>query len=1667
MRRISRSGFVFVLVVCILFFSLLTRSLSAQQRQALQTKAAAPVGTKLIGRMPASQQLSLAITLPLRNQEQLQTLLQQLEDPTSPNYHQYLTVAQFTEQFGPTVVEYQQVIAFAQSHGLTVTHTSGSRRLLDVTGSVANIEQAFQVTMQVYQHPTENRTFYAPNVEPTADPGIPVLGVAGLTDRVLRHPASLHPVPAGSVRPDTTGSGSDGLFLGSDIRAAYYGTGPLAGSGQALALAEGPWNLSDVQNYFNSVGQTLNVPIITEVLTGQNPDCIGVPPACDDGEEVIDMEQIISMAPGASVLIVYEGVSEVDEFDAYATDNIAKVMSFSFGIGDGNAATDEGYFQQFHAQGQNFFVASGDGGDFDGTGGWPGFSQNVTDVGGTDLVTSGPGGAWQSETGWIGSGGGWCDSTIPTGPCYQSPYDAIPTYQVPVINGSNAGSTLYRNVPDVAAEANTDNYFCGNGSCGGIGGTSLAAPRFAGFVALVNQQAAANGETVGFLNPLVYAIGQGSTYNSAFHDITSGSNNGFDAVVGYDLVTGWGTPNGQGMIDALAPTGGTNPYFSLAASPTALNLTPGGASQTATISLTPANGFSGTVTLAVNILGAPAGITASVNPLSITGTETSTLTVTADNSTNSSTFVAGNVEVVVVGTSSGGIQTQPAFVILGLPDFALSAAPSRIYLNQAATATSTVTLTPQNGFNGSVTFSAVDGLPSGVTGAFNPTNITSTTPSTLTLTASSMAATGPSFGLNIIGASGNISQYAPATTLSVSAATGTGGSGTPVSLTSAYNVAGIYTDGTTFSSAGGLDGQGSAYSSNLLTTNRILNGVQFNFGPANKADAVYGAGQTIPLPAGQFTTLQLLATGIEGEQSAQPITVTYTDNSTTQITQSFSDWYTPSSNPGESEAVAMPYRDQSTGTADNRPFNLYGYILILNSAKTVQSVTLPNNRDVIVLAATLTAQSLGTQVGLSGEYNIAGIFSNGVTFEGTGDIDGTGDTDACGVSTGCSAAYSEQQLGLTSATSPALTINGLVFNLGTVNTSDCGTGLPTCVSDAIDLPKAGLTIPLPSNQQLAYTTLSMLGTAVNGSQTGTVTVTYTTGSPAIINQTFSDWCSFGSNPNESIAVGSISRINSDGTLSTGVSCNLYLYTYTLDSTRTVESVALKYTGSTASGSGAFVFALTLSGNTSSAPGFTLSANPTSLSVAQGGNETSTITVNPTGGFTGSVSLAVTSTLPSGVTASFNPTSTTSTSTLTLTASGSATTGPTTVTITGTSGTLLETTTVALTVTPPPNFTLSAAPSTLSVVQGSSNTSTITVNPTNGFTGSVTLAASGLPTGVTAAFNTSPATTTSTLTLTASSSATPGPATVTITGTSGALVPETATINLTVTIPGFTLSANPTALSVAEGGTNTSMITVNPTGGFTGSVSLAASGLPSGVTAAFTSTSATASTLTLTATSSAPTGGPTTVTITGTSGTLTPQTATVAVTVTSPASYSLTAGTATPGTISPGGSSTASVTVTPANDYTGSVTLSCAVTSTVTFTSAQASCSISGNPVQVASASPVAPTMTFATQGPSGAVLRHSSMFYALWLPLPGLALIGVGFGSKDSRRKKILGFLLLWIVLAGLMILPACGSGGGNGGGGGGGSGTPAGTYTITITGKDANGLTQSNTAPTVSVTVN
>ena len=200
-------------------------------------------------------------------------------------------------------------------------------------------------------------------------------------------------------------------------------------------------------------------------------------------------------------------------------------------------------------------------------------------------------------------------------------------------------------------------------------------------------------------------------------------------------------------------------------------------------------------------------------------------------------------------------------------------------------------------------------------------------------------------------------------------------------------------------------------------------------------------------------------------------------------------------------------------------------------------------------------------------------------------------------------------------------------------------------------------------------------------------------------------------------------------------------------------------------------------STGPTPDFSLSASPNSVTVTRGGNGTSTITETDLNGYSGTVTLSA-SGLPSGVTATFVPASTTNSSTLTLSANSTATTGTTTVTITGTDGTLTHTTTISLTVNAAPDFSLSASPSSLAVDQGSTDTSTITVTDLNGFTGSVSFTSSGLPAGVTASFNPASSTTSSTLTVAADGTAAPGSTTITVTGTSGTLVHS---INIPLTV----------------------------------------------------------------------------------------------------------------------------------------------------------------------------------------------------------------------------------------------------------------------------------------------
>lgn len=534
--------------VLALFFT--SPAAQAQQRPTMTThvpEAVASGVAPLVGYVPGAQRMGLTISLPLRDESQLDNLIEQIYDPQSPSYHQYLSVREFTAAFGPTQADYASVIDFARANGLDVIDKAANRAVLNVEGSATNIESAFHITLGMYQHPTENRTFYAPDREPTTDLNVRLLHISGLDNFALHHSKSIR--SSSNAQPTnsgkTTGSGPGGDFIGSDMRAAYYGSGPLDGSGQSVGLyEEAGYELSDVQNFFEKVKEPLNVTVRGVSVGGASLNC--PPQTCDDGEQALDIEMAISMAPGMSEVIVYVGKSNAEAaiFNRMAVDNSAKQLSCSWGWPDDESSLDP-IFKEMAVQGQTVFVATGDDGS--GTPGnvvWPSDDPYVVAVGGTDLVTTGPGGAWLSETGWNGSAGSPSKNKIP-----------IPNYQkLPgVITSLNHGSTTLRNYPDVSGEANTNQYSCFDGGCtGGNGGTSYAAPQWAGIMAMVNQQSVAGGgKTLGFINPKLYRIGVGSNYDADFHDITSGSNGGYTAVTGYDLVTGWGSPDVPSWIESL------------------------------------------------------------------------------------------------------------------------------------------------------------------------------------------------------------------------------------------------------------------------------------------------------------------------------------------------------------------------------------------------------------------------------------------------------------------------------------------------------------------------------------------------------------------------------------------------------------------------------------------------------------------------------------------------------------------------------------------------------------------------------------------------------------------------------------------------------------------------------------------------------------------------------------------------------------------------------------------------------------------------------------------------------------------------------------------------------------------------------------------------------------
>jgi hypothetical protein len=522
-------------------------------------------GLQPVGRLDASTRLRLSIALPLRNREGLENFIETLYDPENPLYRHYLSPDEFSARFGPTEEDYQAVIAWAAASGFTVTARHPSRALLEVSAQVADIERALEVTLRTYAHPTEPRTFFSPDAEPSVAAAVPILWIGGLDNFARPHPKNLRRTPlkaAANATPHDLGTGPYGVLSGFDFRAAYAPGVTLTGTGQSVGLVEfDGYYAGDILSYESQTGVP-EVPLEVVKLDGFDGT-----PGSGDSEVALDIEVAISMAPGLSNVVIFEAGPDGlpnDVLACMATNTPIKQLSCSWSFGPLTPAQRtnmDDLFLQFETQGQSFFCASGDSGA--ATNGIaispPDDDPYITLVGGTTLGTAGPGATWLSETVWnAGWGPGNGNSSGGISTTYNMPF-----WQKGVkMTTTNNGSSTKRNAPDVAMVADNVFIVADDGQQEVTGGTSCATPLWAGFAALANQQAAIAGvSSIGFVNTALYRIGTNSGYTACFDDVTVGNNTNnspthFLAAPGYDLCTGWGSPTGGSLIIALTQPDG-------------------------------------------------------------------------------------------------------------------------------------------------------------------------------------------------------------------------------------------------------------------------------------------------------------------------------------------------------------------------------------------------------------------------------------------------------------------------------------------------------------------------------------------------------------------------------------------------------------------------------------------------------------------------------------------------------------------------------------------------------------------------------------------------------------------------------------------------------------------------------------------------------------------------------------------------------------------------------------------------------------------------------------------------------------------------------------------------------------------------------------------------------
>lgn len=710
------------------------------------------------------QGMSLIFSRSQAQEADLQALLDAQQNPASPQYHQWLTPAEFTARFGLDDADLAKVQSWLQSQGFAVTGVSNSHDRIYFTGTAQQVAAAFGTELHRYAHNGQTR------IAPAADISVPA--ALSTVVRTLANVSTYRPHPHMVVKPTTKftssqSSGSHFLTPGDvstiyDVKPAY--NAGYNGAGQSIAVVGQSAVLSaDITNFQTAAGVAVKAP--TMVLmpgTGSSTVYSG-----DESESDLDLEYTSGMAPGATIYFVYTGSSKnYSVFDAlqYAVDtDIAPIISVSYGdceqdLGSSNYSGLNAVLQQAAAQGQTVVAAAGDDGSTDCYADtnqqttvreqvavdFPADSQFVTGMGGTmfspSAIASGsPYWSGSSGTDVISSAASYIpeqvwnndDSSygLSSGGGGISIYTPRPSWQAGV-NGISSGS--YRLVPDISLAASPDSpgyLYCSSdtqstgvtGSCSHgfrdvndtyltvAGGTSFAAPVFAGMLAVLNQKINATAGQ-GNINPILYSLASNpTTYASAFHDVTTGSNactagatycstagaGSYVATVGYDEATGLGSVDFNNLLTAW-PTN-TSSTSTQASSSTSVTAAAAGvssgstdiitikvASTTSTATATP------TGTVSVSVDGSVVNSSLALNNGTATYSFSST---TAGSHTITASYSGDSNYASSTGTVSVSVNTA-SFQLTGSAMSASSGSP----------ATSTITVTPNSGYTGTVKF---------------------------------------------------------------------------------------------------------------------------------------------------------------------------------------------------------------------------------------------------------------------------------------------------------------------------------------------------------------------------------------------------------------------------------------------------------------------------------------------------------------------------------------------------------------------------------------------------------------------------------------------------------------------------------------------------------------------------------------------------------------------------------------------------------------------------------------------------------------------------------------------------------------------------------------------------------------------------------------------------